>query len=79
MGNTNDQPGRLAGDHPISNPERRNRTLNAAWGRGWNAGIRHALELLAVERGLSELAHAPVIRTVAWPFFDLEIETGGES
>ncbi len=34
---------------------------------------------LRLKRALLEFAYAPVIRTVSWPFFDIEIEIGGES
>lgn len=39
----------------------------------------HSEALERVERGLAELKHAPVIRTIAWPFFDVDVELGGES
>jgi hypothetical protein len=32
--------------------------------RNWNAGIRHALDVIRLDLALTELAHAPVIRTV---------------
>lgn len=45
--------------------------IKGAFARGHNAGLRHAVEVLRIERGLSELAHAPAIRTIEQPLVDI--------
>lgn len=53
--------------------------VERAFRRGHNHGIRHALDLLRVERGLAELRHALVIRTINEPCFELGADLGGEA
>lgn len=45
--------------------------VERAYRRGWNAGIKHAVDLLRTDAALRELAYAPAIRTVEQPLVDL--------